>query len=364
MVHQHERRHRLDDDDRPRQHARIVTAARRQFRFRPVHIHGLLRLENRGGRLEGDAEDNLLAVADAALHAAGIIGGGANLASLGHEGVVVLRPLEQRAGETAADLEALGRGQGKHRLGKVSLEAVEHRRAEADGHAAHAAFDDAADGITLAARLLDALDHFLRGGRMQAADGRGFDIGQGRKLGDGRRGDVVDTRHVGADLELTGEMENFLGDDPGRHAADGLASGRTATAAVVAIAVLGLIGVVGVRGSVFLSHLVVSAGPLVGAAHREGDGHAGGETLKDAGENLDLVGFLARRRDVALAGAPPVEVGLDFRRAQRQARRAAVDDHAHGRPVAFAPGGDAEKLAKGIGHSARRVKPRLLAGKP
>ena len=51
--------------------------------------------------------------------------------AFGHEGVVVLGALEERAGEAAADLEALGRRQRKHRLREVGLEPVEDRLAEA-----------------------------------------------------------------------------------------------------------------------------------------------------------------------------------------------------------------------------------------
>ena len=117
---------------------------------------------------------------------------------------------------------------------------------------------------------------------------------------------------------------------------------------MVAMAVLGLISVIRVRRAVFLLHLVVGARPLVAAADQQGNRHPGGEALEHAREDLDLVVLLARRGNVALARAAAVEVGLDIVGGQRQPRRAAVDHDAHGRPVAFAPGGDAEKVAEAV----------------
>ena len=80
-------------------------------------------------------------------------------------------PFSERAGKAAADLEALGRGKRKHRLGQVGLEAVEDRLAEARRDAADAAVDDAADRVALGADLLDPFDHGRGGGRIRAADG-------------------------------------------------------------------------------------------------------------------------------------------------------------------------------------------------
>jgi hypothetical protein len=58
------------------------------------------------------------------------------------------------------------------------------------------------------------------------------------------------------------------------------------------------------------------------------------------------VGFLALRREARLARPAAVEVALDLGLAQRDQRRAAVDDAADRRPVALAEGGDAEEMAE------------------
>ena len=52
-------------------------------------------------------------------------------------------------------------------------------------------------------------------------------------------------------------------------------------------------------------------------------------------------------------GRAAIEIGLDVRLADRQARRAAVDHGADRRAVRFAPGRHAKQLSDGIGHALR-----------
>ena len=87
----------------------------------------LLRLEHGGGRLEGDTEDNVFAVGDAALRTAGTVGRSADPAALTDELVVMGAAAQHGAGEAATDLEALGRGQREHGLGEVGFETVKDR---------------------------------------------------------------------------------------------------------------------------------------------------------------------------------------------------------------------------------------------
>jgi len=55
--------------------------------------------------------------------------------------------------------------------------------------------------------------------------------------------------------------------------------------------------------------------------------------LEDAGQDLHAIGFVARCREPALAGASTVEVSLDLLEADRKARGAAVDDDTDTTPV-------------------------------
>src|SRR5690606_35159457 len=155
VVDHDEVRHRLDDRRGAGKHARIVPPAAHEGRRLALEIDGLLLLEDGGGGLKGHAEDHVLAIGDAALHAARAVRARADAAVLALEKIVVLRSFQQRALEAAADLEALRRRDGQHGLREVRLEPVEHRLAEADWQAAYPAFDDAAHGIALRANLLD-----------------------------------------------------------------------------------------------------------------------------------------------------------------------------------------------------------------
>ena len=69
---------------------------------------------------------------------------------------------------------------------------------------------------------------------------------------------------------------------------------------------------------------------------------------KDAGEDFYLIGFAALRGVTALTGAALVEKSLDFGLSNGKAGRAAVNNAANRRAMAFAPRCDAKKVAKTI----------------
>ena len=142
--------------------------------------------------------------------------------------------------------------------------------------------------------------------------------------------------------------EHRAGDAAGGDAGGGLARRGAAAAAVVAQAVLQVVGEVGVAGAELLRDLAIVLRPLVGVADQERDRRAGGPALEGAGEDLDLVGLLPLGGEAALPRPAGVEPGLDVGLGQRDARRAAVDDAAERRPVALAPGGDAEEVAEAV----------------
>ena len=110
MVHGDQGGHGFDDGDRARENAGVVAAACTQRGSLTIGADGFLRLEDGCGRLEGNAEDDVFTVGDAALRATRAVRQGADPAALLNKEIVVLAPLEQRAGEAAAELEALGGG--------------------------------------------------------------------------------------------------------------------------------------------------------------------------------------------------------------------------------------------------------------
>src|SRR5438874_1078452 len=74
MITQYQGGHRFDDRDRSRQNTWIVTTPRRQGRFLARRSHRFLLARDSGGWLEGDPEENILAIADATLDTAGSVG--------------------------------------------------------------------------------------------------------------------------------------------------------------------------------------------------------------------------------------------------------------------------------------------------
>ena len=143
---------------------------------------------------------------------------------------------------------------------------------------------------------------------------------------------------------------NRAGGDAHRRLAGGLA----AAAAIVAQPIFDVVGVVGVAGAIFVLDVGVVLGALIDIVDQERDRRAGGHLLagrfvhEHAGEDFDRVRLLALRGEARLAGPAAIEIGLNVGLAQRNARRAAVDHAADGRPVAFAEGGDPEQMPERI----------------
>ena len=196
-------------------------------------------------------------------------------------------------------------------------------------------------------------DHARRGRGIRAAHRRGLDLRERGKVVRPRRLEIVDAGDKGADLHPAGQPEDFFRDRAGRDPADRFARGRPPAAPVVADAVLGLVGEVGVgrAGTSPASRRRRRAGRRCCAPAARSACRWCGPRRPRTGSRPVLL--LARGDDVALAGPPAVQLGLDLGRRQRQAGRAAVDDHAHGAAVAFAPGGDGEEFAEGVGHGSR-----------
>jgi len=90
MINQDKRRHRLHDHHRAGNHTGVVPTAPFELSALTLQIHRFLQMHDRGGRLETDPKNNLFAIADASLHAAGIISGSVDLTGLGDERVVML----------------------------------------------------------------------------------------------------------------------------------------------------------------------------------------------------------------------------------------------------------------------------------
>lgn len=292
------------------------------------------------GGLHGKFSAEGLAGGDAAEDAAGVVGGEA----LRGEFVAV------EAAALGYDVEAVADGHGfdgvdgHQGAGDVGIQPVEHGFAPADGHVARFYGEARADGVEVFAHAVHVV----------------FEFGDLRVVGgeEGVAGDVfvalegdfflADLGYVGDDVDGKLLAQPFFCHCAGGDAGGSFAGGASAAAPVVADAVFVPVGVVGVAGAELAGDCTVVFAALVGVADEEGDGGAGGCAFKHAGEDFHLVGFAALGNVAAGAGFAAVEVGLDVGFAEGEAGRAAVDDAADARAVAFAEGGNGEELSEGV----------------
>ena len=105
-------------------------------------------------------------------------------------------------------------------------------------------------------------------------------------------------------------------------------------------------------GPVFVLDVGIVLRALVDILDQERDRRAGRHLLaarlvgEHARQDAHRVGFLPLGGEARLARPPPVEIGLDFGRGQRNARRTAIDHAADRGPVALAKGRDAKQMAE------------------
>ena len=95
-------------------------------------------------------------------------------------------------------------------------------------------------------------------------------------------------------------------DGTGGDTANRLAAGRAAATAIVTEPELLRVSIVRVAGTKHLGNVSIIMGTLVKVSHYHGNGSAGRPALEHAGQNLDLVAFLAPGRKLALSGFPAV----------------------------------------------------------
>jgi hypothetical protein len=199
---------------------------------------------------------------------------------------------------------------------------------------------------------LNQRDHQLRGRGIGTANGAALDVFGPDRAPINARGNFVNLRDVGDDLEALFRKfaQNFFRDRAGRDAPDRFPRGSPAAALPVPDAVFGFVSEVGVRRTVGRLHFGVRFRARVLVHHENRNRRAERAALEDAGQNPAAVRFVARRDDFALAGPAPVEIALNVVLAQLDSRRTTIDDHAHTAAVRFAPGGDSKKLAEAAAH--------------
>ena len=129
---QRDRQHRLGDGRGAQPDAGVVPPGGDDVDGLAGDVDGAARHLDAGGGLERDLHDDVLAGGDAAEDAAGMVRREARRRQL----VAMLAAALRRNRDAVADLHRLHGVDAHHRVRDVGIEAVEHRLAQADRHAA------------------------------------------------------------------------------------------------------------------------------------------------------------------------------------------------------------------------------------
>ena len=292
------------------------------------------RLHQRRQRLHRGADDDLLAVRDAALDAAGAVRLAVQAALVADDLVVRLRAAEPGEREAVADLDALHRLDPHQRRREPRVEPVlaPRVRAEARRDAARPHLDAAAERVAILPRRVDGGGIRPRLGQRLARD---LDPDLARSAfatAPAATWTAVCRAEARSSASRTSASPCFC--TPARSACPGRGS---------------------VTGFVpFPSRLALGrprAHPprpvlVVAVADDERERRAERAAVAEAREHLDLVGLdlLARRAAVALLAA--AQVGVDRRPVEDEARRQARDDRDERRPVRLSRRCELERHAR------------------
>ncbi len=98
--------------------------------------------------------------------------------------------------------------------------------------------------------------------------------------------------------------------------------------------------------------ITVVFGALIGVLDHQLDGCAGRHPLKHTRKDAHLISLTPLRGVFVLAGFALVQPMLNHRRIDGHTGRAPIDSRTQGRPMAFAPSGHTEKMAKAVNRHA------------
>ena len=340
MVQQHDREHGLGDRGGTQTHTGIVAAGGAHLRGLAAGIDGIPGDDDARGRLQRHAGADRLATGDAALNPAGVVAPEAGRRHL----VAVLGAARLDHAETVADLHALDRVDTHQRLGDIRIEAVEDGFTPARRHAGGDDVDARTNGVAVASQGVDVVLEFAQACGLGAEERvriGGIQVLAGQP-------DRAHLSQIALDTHAEALGEHPACDRTRGHPHGGLAGRRTAAAAIVAHAVFLQVGVVRVVGPEHVLDLGIVARALIGVLDDHRDRRARGHALEHARDDARLVALAALGHVARRPGLAPVEIGLQQRLVDRDARRAAVDHAADRRAVALAEGGHGEGLSPGV----------------
>ena len=345
MIDQHQRQHRLGDRRRADADARVVAAERLDLDRIAGLVDRTARRADRRRRLDRDRHRDVLPGRNPAQHAAGVVAHEA----LRRQFVAVLRALLHDRMETRADLHALDGIDAHHGVGDVGVQLVVQRLAEADRDVLRHHVDARADRIAGAAQFVHRRFH----ARDQVGIGRRREERVGAHVLPAleRHFDVAQLAHAAQEFGAEFLAHPLLRDGAGADDGRGQARRRAAAAARVAHTVFMPVGVVGMARAERVRDVAVVLAALVRVFDQQCDRGARRDALVHAGQDPDLVRFLALRHVARRTRLAAVQLRLDVGFGQRQARRAAIDHAADRGTVRLAEGGYGKQLAKCVaGH--------------
>src|SRR6266699_2077316 len=318
---------------------------------------GPLTLRDRRRRLKGDAKINILTVGDPPLDSAGEICARADMTTALLEGVIMFRPAHARRGKSRTDFETFGGGQTQHRFGEIGFEFVENGFAQPGWNISRNAFNHATQRIARGPRLLNEIDHVLRGCPIGTTNDRCFHL---RSFDFGPinfRNDFVNLRNEGDDFDFWEERRQHLaGNGCGGDATDRFARAGAAAALPVSDPVFGLVGEIGVRRTKSFAHCFVRFRPRVLVSNKNCYRGTKSFPFENTRHNLTAIGLLSLRCYSALTGTTTIEFSLNLSARKRNPWRTTIDDHTDTATVRFAESGDAKKLAKAVAHLGLKNK--------
>src|SRR5437016_2989592 len=350
VVGDHACHHGLADRHRANAHTRVVPPLRADVGLGTIPINRAAGSEYRRGRLDGETADDRLAGGDAAQNAARMVGKKHRSTVVAHADLVgIVFATQPRRGKASADLDTFDGIDAHQSGGEIAIELAVNRGAEANRYAFRNDLDDCPDGgATLADIVEIAFEEFCLL-RIRTKERIALDLVPVPP----RALDTV-LAHLDQRTAHRKPRHDFARDRACSNPHGGLARRLTAAAAIIADAVFGVVGVIGVPGPVLVLDVGIIPRALVDILdderNRRSRGHllAGRFVDQDAGEDFHLVRFAALRRETRLARSPLVEIGLDVRLGQRDARWATVEPASDTRHSAVAEGRDPEQVPESV----------------
>src|SRR6266550_4003692 len=357
VIAENERGHCFDNWHGSWKNARIMPSAGSKLSLLVRSGDGFLLERNRCRRLKRNAKVNVFAIANATLHASGVVRGCPNSSSAGFECIVVLRTPHLRRRKSRADLKTFCRWYAQHRFRQVCFELVEHGLAKSGWDAPRHTLDYTADGIACVPNLLDQRYHLFRSGSIRAADNIFLNVVHRHSGTVNLRSHFVDLSHVSHEFEVRVQRgQCFLCNRARRDATDRFTRRRATAALPVSNSVFGFVSVIGMRRSKFARDFAVVFGSSVFVPNKNGDRRPERSALKNAGQKFALVFLFALGRQFALTGATTIKLSLNLRFGNFDAWRTTIDHHADAASMGLAKCGDAKQLAKCVGHWNGKLK--------